>query len=49
MATDPWTSFLDWLTTVLVPAWGELIGMHDVGCADSPVEAMDWGGLKALY
>jgi hypothetical protein len=25
MATDPWTSFLDWLTTVLVPAWGELI------------------------
>ncbi|MEX1344594.1 MAG: hypothetical protein AB1Z63_07985 [Candidatus Limnocylindrales bacterium] len=27
MATDPWTSFLDWLTTVLVPAWGELIGL----------------------
>ncbi len=25
MSTDPWTSFLDWLTTVLVPAWGELI------------------------
>jgi len=25
MATDPWTSFLDWLTTVIVPAWGELI------------------------
>ncbi len=27
MATDPWTSFLDWLTTVLVPAWGELISL----------------------
>lgn len=27
MTTDPWTSFLDWLTTVLVPAWGELIGL----------------------
>jgi hypothetical protein len=27
MATDPWTSFLDWLTTVLVPAWGELINL----------------------
>ena len=27
MAPDPWTSFLEWLTTVLVPAWGELIGL----------------------
>ncbi len=27
MSSDPWTSFLDWLTTVLVPAWGELIGL----------------------
>ena len=27
MATDPWTSFLEWLTTVMVPAWGELIGL----------------------
>jgi len=24
---DAWTSFLDWLTTVLVPAWGELISL----------------------
>ena len=27
MSPDPWTSFLDWLTTVLVPSWGELIGL----------------------
>ena len=27
MASDPWTSFLDWLTTVLVPSWGELIDL----------------------
>ena len=27
MSTDPWTSFLDWLTTVVVPAWGELIAL----------------------
>ena len=27
MSSDPWTSFLEWLTTVLVPAWGELIGL----------------------
>jgi hypothetical protein len=27
MSSDPWTSFLDWLTTVLVPAWGELISL----------------------
>ena len=27
MATDPWTSFLEWLTTVIVPAWGELISL----------------------
>jgi len=27
MSPDPWTSFLDWLSTVLVPGWGELIGL----------------------
>lgn len=27
MSPDPWTSFLDWLTSVLVPAWGELIAL----------------------
>lgn len=27
MPSDPWTSFLDWLTTVLVPSWGELIAL----------------------
>ena len=27
MSTDPWTSFLEWLTTVIVPAWGELISL----------------------
>jgi hypothetical protein len=27
MSPDPWSAFLDWLTTVLVPAWGELIGL----------------------
>jgi hypothetical protein len=27
MSPDPWTAFLDWLTTVLVPAWGELIAL----------------------
>jgi hypothetical protein len=27
MSSDPWTSFLDWLSTVLVPGWGELIGL----------------------
>ena len=27
MSPDPWTSFLEWLTTVLVPAWGELISL----------------------
>jgi hypothetical protein len=27
MAPDPWTSFLDWLSTVLVPSWGELIAL----------------------
>ncbi len=27
MAPDPWTSFLEWLTTVLVPTWGELIAL----------------------
>lgn len=27
MSSDPWTSFLDWLTTVLVPSWGELIAL----------------------
>jgi hypothetical protein len=24
---DPWTFFLDWLTTVLVPSWGDLVGL----------------------
>jgi hypothetical protein len=24
---DPWTTFLDWLTTIVVPDWGELISM----------------------
>ena len=27
MSSDPWTSFLEWLTTVVVPAWGELIAL----------------------
>ena len=27
MSTDPWTTFLEWLTTVVVPAWGELISL----------------------
>lgn len=27
MSPDPWTAFLDWLTTVLVPAWNELIAL----------------------
>jgi hypothetical protein len=27
MSPDPWTGFLDWLTTVLVPSWGELIAL----------------------
>jgi hypothetical protein len=27
MSSDPWTTFLEWLTTVFVPAWGELIGL----------------------
>ena len=27
MSPDPWTAFLDWLTTVLVPSWGELIDL----------------------
>ena len=27
MSSDPWTAFLDWLTTVLVPTWGELIDL----------------------
>jgi hypothetical protein len=27
MASDPWTGFLDWLATVLAPAWGELIDL----------------------
>jgi hypothetical protein len=25
MSPDPWTAFLDWLNTLLVPSWGELI------------------------
>lgn len=27
MTTDPWTAFLEWLTTVVVPSWGELIAL----------------------
>lgn len=27
MSPDPWTGFLDWLTTVMVPSWGELIAL----------------------
>jgi hypothetical protein len=27
MPPDPWSTFLDWLSTVLVPNWGELIGL----------------------
>ena len=27
MSSDPWTAFLDWLTTVLVPNWTELVAM----------------------
>jgi hypothetical protein len=26
-APDPWTAFLDWLSTVIIPNWGELISM----------------------
>jgi hypothetical protein len=26
-APDPWTNFLDWLTTVIVPNWTELVNM----------------------
>jgi hypothetical protein len=24
---DPWSAFLDWLTTVIVPDWGELVNL----------------------
>ena len=24
---DPWSAFLDWLSTVLVPSWGGLIAL----------------------
>ena len=27
MSADPWSTFLAWLTTVLVPDWGELIAL----------------------
>jgi hypothetical protein len=26
-APDPWTAFLDWLSTVMIPNWGELVSM----------------------
>ena len=26
-APDPWTAFLDWLSTVIIPNWGELVNM----------------------
>jgi hypothetical protein len=27
MSPDPWSAFLEWLNTVLVPNWGELIAL----------------------
>lgn len=30
MSSDPWTAFLDWLGTVLSPAWGELIDLMPI-------------------
>jgi hypothetical protein len=27
VSPDPWTAFLDWLTTVVVPSWNELVAM----------------------
>jgi hypothetical protein len=27
VSSDPWTAFLDWLTTVVVPNWNELVSM----------------------
>ena len=27
MSPDPWTAFLDWLNTIVVPNWGELIAL----------------------
>jgi hypothetical protein len=27
MSPDPWSAFLEWLNTVLVPNWGELISL----------------------
>jgi hypothetical protein len=27
MSTDPWSTFLEWLSTVLVPDWAALIGL----------------------
>ncbi|MFN8621273.1 MAG: hypothetical protein U0869_11060 [Chloroflexota bacterium] len=27
MSPDPWSAFLAWLTTVVVPNWSELVGM----------------------
>jgi hypothetical protein len=30
MSPDPWTAFLDWLTTMLIPSWGELITLLPV-------------------
>jgi hypothetical protein len=47
--SDPWTEFLDWLTTVLVPDWGELIGLLPyviVGMIVGPILAiivLMWG------
>jgi hypothetical protein len=25
--TDPWTAFLNWLSTILIPDWNGLIGL----------------------
>lgn len=49
MSPDPWTAFLDWLTTVLVPSWSELIALLPIvltGMVIGPVLtiiALMWG------
>ena len=49
MSPDPWSAFLDWLTTVLVPDWGELIALLPyvlVGTIVGPILtllALMWG------
>jgi len=29
--------------------WGQLIGVHDQGCVESPVEERSWSSIKAMY